>query len=133
MLVFPVLGVLIYGSLFGAIGAACSELKEAQSFLMPVMLVLFLPLFIWWKVLEEPTGGFATVLSLVPLWTPMLMPLRLATTEAVPLWQPILGVLLTLATAVAVVWAGGRVFRVGLLLQGKPPRPMQLLRWILRG
>ena len=133
ILVFPAVGVLLYGALFGAVGAACSELKEAQNYLLPVMMVLILPMMIWWKVLEEPSSGFATVLSFVPLWTPMLMPLRLAATEAVPLWQPIVALLASLATAGAAVWAGGRVFRVGLLLQGKPPRFTQLLGWILRG
>jgi ABC-2 type transport system permease protein len=133
ILIFPVAGVLLYGSLFGAVGAACSELKEAQNYLLPVMMVLIFPLMVWWKVMEEPTSGFATALSFVPLWTPMLMPLRLAATEAVPLWQPIVALLATLATAAVTVWAGGRVFRVGLLLQGKPPRFTQLLGWIFRG
>jgi ABC-2 type transport system permease protein len=133
VLVFPVVGVLLYGSIFGAVGAACSELKDAQSFLMPVMLVMFLPVMVWWKILEEPTSTFATAASLVPLWTPILMPLRLAATEAIPLWQPLVALLATLLFALAAVWAGGRVFRVGLLLQGKPPRPTQVLRWIFRG
>ena len=133
VLVFPVVGVLLYGAIFGAVGAACSELKDAQNFVLPVLLVMLLPMMIWWKVLEEPTSAFATALSFVPMWTPILMPLRLAATEAVPLWQPIAGLVVTLLFALVAVWAGGRVFRVGLLLQGKPPRPMQLLGWILRG
>jgi ABC-2 type transport system permease protein len=133
VLVFPVVGVLLYGSIFGAVGAACSELKDAQSYLLPVLMVLMFPLMIWWKVLEEPQSGFATALSFIPLWTPILMPLRLAATEGVPLWQPVLGLAGTLLAAIVLVWAGGRVFRVGLLLQGKPPRPLQLLGWILRG
>ena len=133
VLLFPVVGVLLYGAIFGAVGAACSELKDAQSYLLPVLMVLVFPVMIWWKILEEPTGTFATGLSFVPFWTPILMPLRLAATEAIPLWQPALGLAATLLTAMLMVWAGGRVFRVGLLLQGKPPRPLQLLGWILRG
>jgi ABC-2 type transport system permease protein len=133
VLVFPVVGVLLYGSVFGAVGAACSELKEAQNYLLPVMMVLVFPLMIWWKVLEEPTSSFATALSFVPLWTPMLMPLRVAASEAVPRWQPLVGLATTLVAAVIAVWAGGRVFRAGLLLQGKPPRLTQLIGWILRG
>ena len=133
VLIFPVVGVLLYGAMFGAVGAACSELKDAQGFVLPLLLVMMLPMMIWWKVLEEPTSAFATALSFVPMWTPILMPLRLSATEAVPLWQPIVALFTTLLFALAAVWAGGRVFRVGLLLQGKPPRPMQLLGWILRG
>jgi ABC-2 type transport system permease protein len=88
---------------------------------------------IWFKVLEAPMSSFSTGMSFVPIWTPMLMPLRLAATEAVPLWQPVLGAFLTLLAALAAVWAGGRVLRVGLLLQGKAPKLAQLLSWILRG
>jgi ABC-2 type transport system permease protein len=132
-LVFMVLGVVIYGALFGAVGAACSELKEAQSYLMPIMMVLVFPLMVWWKVMEEPTSGFATALSFVPPWTPLLMPLRLAATEAIPWWHPLAGMAGALTMAVLAVWAGGRVFRVGLLMQGKPPRMRELLRWIWRG
>jgi len=133
VLLFAVLGVGIFGSVFLAAGAACSDLKETQSYILPVMLVLMAPMFVLTVVLIEPMSGFATGMSLVPLWTPMLMPMRLAATEAVPLWQPVLGALGTLLAAVAAVWAAGRIFRVGLLAQGKAPRPLELLRWILRG
>jgi ABC-2 type transport system permease protein len=133
ILIFLVLGVIIYGSVYAAVGAACSELKEAQNYLLPVVMVLVLPLMIWTKVMEEPTGNFATALSFVPMWTPLLMPLRLAATQAVPMWQPVVGMLGALLAALFAAWAGGRVLRVGLLLQGKPPRPAQLLQWILRG
>jgi ABC-2 type transport system permease protein len=133
VLVFPVVGVLFYGAIFGAVGAACSEIKDAQNYLLPVLMVMIFPIMIWWKVLEEPSSTFATALSFVPLWTPLLMPLRLAASEAIPLWQPAVGLLGTLLAALVAVWAGGRVFRVGLLLQGKPPRPLQLLGWILKG
>jgi ABC-2 type transport system permease protein len=88
---------------------------------------------IWIKILEAPMSSFATALSLIPIWSPMLMPLRLAATEAVPLWQPVLAVVLTLLAALGAVWAGGRILRVGLLLQGKPPKLAQLIGWILRG
>jgi ABC-2 type transport system permease protein len=133
VVVFQILGVIIYGSVFAAVGAACNDLKEAQSFLLPIMMVLILPLMIWFKILEEPTSGFATAMSFVPLWSPMLMPLRLAATQAIPLWQPVVAGLGSLLTAIAAAWAGGRVFRVGLLLQGKAPRLGQLIRWVVRG
>jgi ABC-2 type transport system permease protein len=133
ILVFLVLGVIIYGSVYAAVGAACSELKEAQNYLMPIIMILVLPVMIWFKVMEEPTGNFATILSFVPMWTPLLMPLRLAATQAIPLWQPIVGMLGALLTAVIAAWAGGRVLRVGLLMQGKPPRLGQLMQWVIRG
>jgi ABC-2 type transport system permease protein len=88
---------------------------------------------VWFKVMEEPMGTFATALSFVPMWTPLMMPLRLAATQAVPLWQPVVGMLGALIAALVAAWAGGRVLRVGLLMQGKPPRLAQLVQWILHG
>jgi ABC-2 type transport system permease protein len=133
VLLFLTVGVVIYGSIYAAVGAACSELKEAQNYLMPVIMVLMLPLMLLFKVMEEPMGNFATLLSFVPMWTPLLMPMRLAATSAVPLWQPILGLLGSMAAALLAAWAGGRVLRVGLLMQGKPPRLGQLVQWVLHG
>jgi ABC-2 type transport system permease protein len=132
-LVYQVLGVVMFGSIFVAVGAACNEIKDAQSYLLPVIMVLVLPMMIWFRLLEEPMSRFATTLSLVPVWSPMLMPMRMATTAAVPLWQPVAGAIGTVIAAMVCVWAGGRIFRVGMLLQGKPPRLSQLARWVLRG
>ncbi|MBI5762537.1 MAG: ABC transporter permease [Planctomycetes bacterium] len=132
-LAYQIIGVLIYGSIFVAIGALCNELREAQNYLMPVMLILVLPMMVWFKVLEEPMSNFATGLSLFPPCTPMLMILRMSATAAVPIWQPIAGIAGTLAMTVACVWVAGRIFRVGLLMQGKPPKLTDLMRFAIKG
>lgn len=132
-LVYQVFGVLLFGSVFIAIGASCTELKEAQNYLMPVMLILILPMMVWFKVLEEPMSRFATVLSLFPPCTPMLMVLRMSVTQAVPLWQPLLGVVLVLLAMLACVFAAARIYRIGILSQGKAPKMSELARWVISG
>jgi ABC-2 type transport system permease protein len=132
-IVFEILASLMFGAVFIGIGAACTEIKEAQSLMMPVMIVVIFPLMVWINVLQEPLSSFATWISLFPPATPMLMMLRLAASPMVPLWQPILGGALTLATTLAFVFAAGRVFRIGLLVQGKAPKIGELAGWILRG
>jgi ABC-2 type transport system permease protein len=132
-LVFQVLALFLYGSMYAAVGAACTDLKEAQAMLMPVTLLIMIPLFVWVNVIKEPTSTFATGMSLFPLATPMLMVGRLAVPPGIPLWQPILGVVLVVATTVLCVYAAGRIFRVGLLLQGKGARLSDMLRWVIRG
>jgi ABC-2 type transport system permease protein len=128
--VYLLCAVLIYGAIFIAIGAMCSDLKDSQAMMQPVMIVLTLPLFMSPVVLRAPSSTLAVAASLFPTATPFLMLVRLALTPPPPLWQLALSVVLTVGTAIALVWAAGRVFRVGLLMQGKPPNLPELLRWI---
>jgi ABC-2 type transport system permease protein len=131
--VFQALASLMYGSLFIAIGAACSDMRETQNFLWPVMLLATLPMFVIVNVLQEPSSAVSTGLSFFPFATPSLMIARQAVPPGVPWWQPALGAAGVLLTTLACVWAAGRVFRVGLLMQGKGARLGEVARWVLRG
>jgi ABC-2 type transport system permease protein len=133
-LVFQVLSVLMFGSLFIAIGAACTDMKETQTLLMPVMLLACIPMFFIANVIREPNSSFALGVSLFPFATPMLMVARLAVPpQNIPLWQPLLGVALVLITTLFCVYAAGRIFRVGILMQGKGAKFSDLVRWVIRG
>lgn len=128
--VFLVLAVLQYGAIFVAIGAACSDLKDSQSMMQPVMLVLLLPVIAVPVLLRAPESSFAIALTLFPTATPFLMLARLALSPPPPVWQVATGVGLTVVTTVACIAAGAKIFRIGLLMQGKPPNLPELLRWI---
>jgi ABC-2 type transport system permease protein len=132
-LVYLVLGVLMYGSLFVAVGAACTDLRETQAMMWPVMLVAMVPMFVWTNIVQEPNSGFSIVTSFLPNATPMLMVARVAVPPGIAWWQPALGMVGVLATALLCVYAAGRVFRVGLLMQGKGATPRELVRWIFQG
>jgi len=131
--IYQVLAIFIYGSVFVAIGAACNDIKEAQSYLTPVMLTLVFPMMVWFQVLRDPMGKFATWISLFPPCTPMLMVMRMASTKTLPIWQPIVGVVVVAMAVIVCVFAAGRIFRIGLLSQGKAPKPAELMRWIISG
>ena len=130
---FQALAIIMYGSMFIAIGSACSEMKEAQSSLMPVILLSCIPMFVGMNVVREPTSAFALGISFFPPATPMLMVLRMAAAPEIPLWQPVAGVLVVLLTTLLCVWVAGRVFRVGILMQGKGARIGEMMRWVVRG
>jgi len=130
---FQVLAVLMFGSIFIAIGAAVSDLKEAQSMMTPVMLLLILPMFVWFNVVREPNSSFALGTSLFPPATPMLMVVRQAVPPGIPIWQPLLGIGTVLLTALLCVMAAGRVFRVAILMQGKGAKIGDMVRWAIRG
>jgi ABC-2 type transport system permease protein len=131
--VYQVLAVLMYGSLFIAIGAACTDMKETQTLLMPIMLIVCMPMFVITNVIREPNSDFAFWMSLFPPATPMLMIGRQAVPPHLELWQPVLGVIVVLAATLACVYAAGRIFRVGILMQGKGARFSDLIRWVWRG
>jgi ABC-type Na+ efflux pump permease subunit len=130
---FQILGVLFYASIFLAIGASVSQLKEAQAMLLPVWLMMMSPIFVWLLLVRDPLGNTATMFSLFPPAAPTAMMLRLATGQAIPLWQPIAGALLTALSTLAIVFFAARIFRVGILWQGKTPRVGEILRWAFRG
>jgi ABC-type Na+ efflux pump permease subunit len=116
-----------------AVGAACSDLREAQTLMWPISLVAMVPFFTWANVIKEPDSPFATVISFFPPATPMLMIARQSVPPGIPWWQPVVGGLGVLLTTVGCVYAAGRIFRVGILMQGKGARLGDLVRWVIRG
>ncbi|MBI3409677.1 MAG: ABC transporter permease [Planctomycetes bacterium] len=132
-LVFQALAALMFGSLFIAIGAACTEMRETQNLMWPVMLLATFPMFLLTSVLREPNGPIVRGMSFFPFFTPSLMIARMATPPGLPWWEPALGIIGVLATTVFCVYAAGRIFRVGLLLQGKGAKLGEILRWVVKG
>jgi ABC-2 type transport system permease protein len=131
--VFQVLTTLMYGSLFIAIGAACTDMKETQNLMWPVLIMACIPMFALGNVIQEPNSVAMTALSFFPFATPTLMVARLAVPPGLPPWQPVLGVVIVILTTLACVWAAGRIFRVGLLMQGKGAHFGEIVRWVFKG
>ena len=127
---FLVLAMLLYGSLYTAIGSACNELKDAQSLMMPVVLLSTFPVMVWSAILRDPASPLSVGLSLFPPASPYLMLMRLGMRPAPPAWQVGLSVVGTAMTALVCVWAAGKIFRTGLLMQGKAPSFRELARWV---
>jgi ABC-2 type transport system permease protein len=128
---FLVMAIMLYGSLYMAVGSACSELKDAQSLMMPIMLLSMFPVFVWTAVLQNPSSALSVGMSLFPPASPFLMLMRLALHPTPPLWQVLLAVILTTGNALLCVWAGAKIFRTGLLMQGKAPSFRELARWVM--
>ena len=129
-LVFLVCAALMYGSLFLALGSACSSISDAQSLLQPAMMLLMLGYLGSFVALRAPDSTLAIGMSMFPTMAPFTMLLRMAIPPGVPLWQVLISVTLLIATTGAFVWAASRVFRIGLLMQGKAPNLPELMRWI---
>jgi ABC-2 type transport system permease protein len=128
---FFLVAYLMMAAIMAGIGSAVSDVTEAQSLMGPAMLVLMLPLLLIPVVTEDPNGTVGVVASFIPPLSPYVMVLRIAASpEPLPLLEVLLALVWAIACAAGMVWAAGRIFRVGVLMQGKPPSPLQLLRWI---
>jgi ABC-2 type transport system permease protein len=128
--IYLIMAIMMFGAAFMAIGAACSDLKDAQGMMTPIMLIFVLPFLVWSPVLQNPDSLFSTVVSLIPVASPMLMLLRLSIQPGPPWWQVGLSLALTLATSMLFVWAAGRIFRTGILMQGKSATLGEMIRWV---
>ena len=130
---FLTMAVLLFGAIFIAVGAACSDLKDSQSMMMPVMILIMLPMFTFGFVLRAPDGNFAMGMSMFPTAAPFLMLMRIALQPGPPIWQIALSVAVMAGTTVIAVWAAGRIFRTGILMQGKSPTLTEMMRWVKAG
>jgi ABC-2 type transport system permease protein len=128
--VYFVLGYLLYAAFFLAIGSVCNTIKEAQSYMGLFTLVMMVPLMTMMFIPKDPNGPLARVLSWIPLYTPFTMMNR---ANADPPWIDLVGTLIMLVAATALaLWATGKIFRIGILRTGQPPRILEMLRWAVR-
>lgn len=127
---FLLIALTIFGSIFSAIGAACSEIRDAQSLMAPVMLMVVLPIMCLGPILDSPSSMFSRLVSLFPPATPMLMFMRMAIPPGPAAWEVALGTVLAICFALFCVWAAGKIFRIAILSQGQAPTLPKLLSWI---
>lgn len=129
LLVFFILSYLVFGALMMAIGAAVNSMQEAQSMFGPVMLLLMVPYLLSPIIGRAPNSTFSVVMSFLPPFNTFSMMSRLASDAPPPAWQVGVTILVGLAAAVAAVWCTAKIFRIGLLMHGKPPNFATLVRW----
>lgn len=125
-------GYFLYSALYAAVGAMCSTEEEAQQAQLPITLLLVAPILFLMPILENPASPLAVGASLVPFFTPVLMYAR-AGLGGVPQGEVALGVALLFASVPMVAWFAGRIYRVGILMQGKRPTLPELWRWVRQG
>ena len=122
-------GYFLYSSFYAAIGAAVDNETDSQQFLMPIIMPLILGVYIgFFTVVNDPHGTVATVFSMVPLTSPIVMMMRIP--FGVPLWQIVLSISILFGTFFGVVWFASKIYRVGILMYGKKPTWKELYKWL---
>lgn len=125
-----VVAAVTMAAIMAAIGSAVNELREAQTLMTPVMMITVLPWMIWFFIQRAPNSTLATTLSFIPVISPFVMVLRLGGSEPVPSWQHPVALLIGAATSLFVLWAAAKIFRIGVLMYGKPPNFSTLIKWV---
>jgi ABC-2 type transport system permease protein len=117
---FFLLGFFLYATLYAGVGSMCNTIQDSQQFHLPLTMGLIIPMMMLTAVLRDPNSTMATVLSLVPLFSPVLMFMRVCV-ETPPLWQILLSWVLMALSIWVSARAAGKLFRIGILMYGQAP------------
>lgn len=122
-------GYFLYSSFYASIGAAVDNETDSQQFLLPIIMPLILGVYIgFFTVINDPHGTIATVFSMIPLTSPIVMMMRIP--FGVPWWQIAISMTILLASFFGVVWFASKIYRVGILMYGKKPTWKELYKWL---
>ncbi len=116
---------VIFAMIFLAIGAVSNSLQDAQSYMGPVMLIVFAPLPFMIMVFQNPNGFVASLLTWIPIYTPYAVMMRAASDP--PIWEIVGATALMIAFAIVLVRFMGRIFR-NAILQSSPPKAREVWR-----
>jgi ABC-2 type transport system permease protein len=130
LLAFFLISYTFFGAVFATAGAAVNDVKEAQTLMGPIMLMLMGPWMAAFSIIRDPDSPMAVALSFVPPINSFVMMLRLASSTPPPLWQVGLSMAVGIAAAAGAIWFASKVFRIALLMHGKPPNLATLIRWV---
>lgn len=126
---FFLIGYFMYSSVYAAMGSVGNAESEMQNLQWWALAPIMMSFFLMFAIGKNPEGTLATVLSLIPLFSPILMMYRISV-QAAPLIQVLICFALCIATIAGMVWLSGRIFRIGILMYGKRPTLPEVLKWI---
>ncbi len=126
--VYFFLGYLFYAALLVSIGSLCNSMHETQNLMMPILVPMMIPLFAMVPVGQDPNGLLARILSFIPPFTPFVMMNRAAGPPA--LWEYLATALLMVVAIALATRAAARIFRIGILMAGKPPKMREIWKWL---
>jgi len=122
-------GYLLYSSIYAAIGAAVDNETDTQQFMFPVIMPLMIGVYVGFAtVINDPHGMVATIFSMIPFTSPIVMLMRIP--FGVPWWQIAISLTLLILTFLGVVWVAAKVYRVGILMYGKKVSYKELYKWL---
>lgn len=120
-ILFYITGYFVYAFLYGALGSLASRTEDINTSIMPIMLIFIAAFMIAVFGMMSPESTMLLVSSFIPFISPMAMFVRIAMTE-VPGWQIAISVAMMFVTIWATGWLAAKIYRIGILMYGKPPK-----------
>lgn len=124
-----VLGLVTYTGLFAAVGSMFDNEQDAQSGVWPIMMLIMIPFFIALGMQTNPNNNIATIASMFPFASIIVMPARIAIVD-VPMIQLLLSIAINIITLLLIFKLSGKIYRRGLLRTGKKPSLKELISWV---
>ncbi|HEV2702866.1 MAG TPA: ABC transporter permease [Steroidobacteraceae bacterium] len=129
LLAFYIVTYMVFGSLMLTIGAAVNQMAEAQSFMGPLVILLVVGYSMTGIIGQAPNSTFSVAMSFIPPINTFAMMGRIASSAPPPAWQVWATLGVSCVAVAAVVWFAAKVFKIGLLMHGKPPSIATLIQW----
>ena len=129
LLVYFILGYLMYSAIFVGAGSPVTTEQEAQQITTYVSLTLVFPIILAVPAMQNPDSTLIKVLTFVPLLTPAFMLMRIPI-QMPPTWEILATIGMLLVFTAFCMWAAGKIFRIAILVYGKRPTLGELSRWI---
>jgi ABC-2 type transport system permease protein len=129
LILFSLLGYFIYSTFYLLVGSMVTTAQEGGQVAVPVTFLLVTSYMLIFPVIRSPNSSFAFWISLVPFFSPIVMPVRIVS-QTPPFWQIALSLLIGISTVIMVIWLAARIYRVGMLMYGKRATLPEVWRWI---
>ena len=123
-----IVGYLVYGALYGAVGSIVDNQTDTQQFMLPITIPLITAIGIIGLVINDPDGTLAFWASMFPLTSPIIMMVRIPFEP--PLWEVLLSMTILFLTFLGTTWLVGRIYRIGILMYGKKPTYREVSKWL---
>jgi ABC-2 type transport system permease protein len=129
VIVYFILGFFFYASMYAAVGAMVSSEQDTQQVQMPVTMLLVVGVLCLQMVSNDPRGSTTAIMTMVPFWSSMLMPMRYVLGGAT-LGEVAISLLILVVSTIVIARLAAKIYRVGVLMYGKRPSVQELIRWL---
>jgi len=129
LIIFFILGYLLFSGLFATLGAIFNNENEARSYVFVILIPLLLPILMMVYIIGNPDSSTTIILSLIPFTSPIIMLSRICVSSP-PIIEIVGSVLILILSIVVEIWVVSRIYRVGILMYGKKPKIGEVLKWI---